>query len=209
MTTLPLKLVGTLARVPLTHGPDISHYETGIDFHAMRAGGIDRVICKATEGTGYTDPTYLDNYTRAKSVGLVVFAYVFLQPGNTTRQLSHFSDTTHLVPGDGQPIVDAETQGLGRSDTFQALRDLEMRGFRPILYASLSFWRDVLLSPLAWPLWLAAYRPDLPALPDGLTLFGWQHTDQGTCPGVPRPVDMSYYYGDLNSYIIGGQRREL
>ena len=191
-----------IVRIPLTHGPDVSHYEPVIDFHAIKGAGMDRVICKATEGSAYTDPTYSGFADRCRSVGLAVFAYAFLDPGNALAQTAHYCDVTHLQPGDGQPIVDAERQGLDRATTFLALHDLERRGFQPILYASLSFWEEVLLSPNRWALWLAAYRPNLPTLPDSVTLFGWQHTDIGICPGIAHPVDMSYFYGDLETFLI-------
>ena len=177
--------------------PDVSHYEAVDSFHEVAAIGCPAVILKASQGTHNVDPTYEDDYARAKQSGLVVGAYHYLEAGDVPVQIAHFLATAHLVPGDLRPIVDAEAPGLGRADTEQALDLLATRGLRPILYASASFWRDVLGSPTDHALWLAAYRPTMPALPTGVTLFAWQFTDRGVVKGIPSPCDCSHFYGDL------------
>jgi len=197
----------TLPITPTAHFPDISHFEPVEDFHAIAAGGAPLVITKATEGTRYTDPTYAGFSSRVRSVAaLILGAYVFEDAAPEGPQVTRFLSAAHLQSGDLQPVVDAEQLGLTRQETEAALHDLERRGYAPILYASLAFWRDVLGGPCRWWLWLAAYRADLPALPDGVNLFAWQHTDHGTCPGVGQPVDMSYLYvpvEDLPKFCIG------
>ena len=198
MTTLPSpKALRPNAPAPLTpfaQFPDLSHYEPDVQFHEIAAGGAPLVITKATQGTGYVDPTYKDFAARIRSVGMILGAYVFLDVGPEAPQIAHFLSVAHLQAGDLQPVVDAEAQGLGKAETFAALRDLEGRGYRPILYASLSFFHDALGSPCDWWLWLAAYRDNLPTLPNGVKLFAWQHTDHATFPGVAHPCDASYLY---------------
>ena len=181
---------------PTAHFPDISHFEPDVQFHDIAAGGCPLVITKCTEGSGYTDPTYQDFAARVRSVpGLIFFAYVFEDAAPEGSQIAHFFSTAHLHPGDGMPILDAEAAGLTRTETEDALEDMQRRGYSdPILYCDLSYYRDVLGSPTRWLLWLADYTGELPALPDGVRLFGWQHTDRGDCPGVAKPCDMSYLY---------------
>ena len=189
---------------PTFHFPDIYHGDHAVSFHDMAAAGIPLVILKATEGTAYTDPAFAARAARVRSVpGLALGAYAFLDARPGPPQAAHFLSAAHLQPGDLQPVVDAEKLGLTKAETFAALTDLEGRGYRPILYASLSFWRDVLGSPTRWALWLAAYCATLPALPDDVTLFAWQHSENSTCPGVVGPCDMSYAYGNLSDYLIG------
>jgi lysozyme len=191
---------------PTAHFPDISHFEPVEDFHAIAAGGCPLVITKATEGCGYNDPTYASFADRIRSVpGLILGAYVFEDPGPAIAQVAHYLSVAHLQPGDLQPIVDAEKLGLTCQETYDALENLEARGYRPILYCSLAFFTDVLHSPRPWWLWLAAYRANLPILPLGVRLFAWQHTDCGDCPGVGQPCDMSYLYiapTDLQNFCI-------
>ena len=180
---------------PTGHFADVSHYEPDIDFHAYAAGGCPLIITKATEGSTYTDPTYAGFAARARSVpGLIFGSYVFIDAGDPGPQISHYLSAAHLKPGDLQPCVDAEAAGLTKNETLDALRQLEASGYRPLLYCSLSFYVDVLGSPTQWWLWLAAYRDTLPKLPAGTKLFAWQHVDNGICPGVAHPCDMSYLY---------------
>jgi GH25 family lysozyme M1 (1,4-beta-N-acetylmuramidase) len=185
--------------------PDISHYEPNVQFHDIKASGVPCVITKATQGTSYTDPTFLDFLARGRSVGLIMGAYAFLNPGGGAAQADYLLEVGHLTSGDLQPIVDAEKLGLTKETTFAALEELTRRGYAPILYASLSFFGDVLGNPTDYPLWLAAYRAVLPDLPGSVALFAWQYTDRGHCPGVATTCDCSHFYGsldDLKSYCI-------
>lgn len=192
---------------PTAHFCDLSHYEPNADFHAIREqGGAPLVITKCTEGTGYTDPLYQSYARRVRTVPSLIFgAFLFLDAALAKPQTEHFFSTAHLRKGDLQPILDAEQKGLTRLETLGALENMELCGYRPILYCSLSYFEDVLGSPARWWLWLAAYRENLPTLPLGVKLFAWQHTDRGTCPGVAGPVDMNYLYvpvADLPDFCI-------
>ena len=194
------------SNLPFTaHFPDLSHYEPVENFHAIAQGGVPLVIIKATEGTRCTDPDYADFAARIRSVPLTLGAYVFEDAAPADSQVDHFLSAAHLGSGDLQPVVDAEQLGLTRQETEDALHDLEARGYRPILYASVAFWRDVLGSPAAWWLWIAAYRDQMPAMPAGANVLAWQHTDAGNCPGVGQPCDMSYLLvpvADLPKFCI-------
>ena len=185
-----------LKPIATAHFPDISHFvdPSSVDFHAVAAGGVPLVICKSSQGSHYTDPTYAGFASRIRSVPLILGAYCFLDVAPEGPQVAHFMNVAHLQKGDLQPVIDAEAAGLSKAETFAAMADLEGRGYRPILYCNLSFFADVLGSPTKWWLWLAAYRATLPTLPAGVKLWAWQHNDAGICPGVARPCDMSYLY---------------
>jgi len=179
---------------PTAHFADLSHYEPDVDFHKL-AETCPFVITKCSEGTGYIDPTYQGFADRVRTVPDLIFgSYVFLDAAPASPQVDHYLSAAHLEPGDLQPVVDAEALGLTRAETLAAMTDLELRGYRPILYASLSFYKDVLNAPSRWWLWLAAYRDNLPALPPGTKLFAWQHSDHAVFPGVAKPCDGSYLY---------------
>lgn len=186
-------------RTPTAHFPDLSHYEPVVDFHKVtREGGAPLVITKCSQGATSVDPTYADFAKRIHSVGAILGAYHYLDPLPAPEtQMAHFLATAKLQKGDLQPVIDAEAAGLTKETTFEALYSLEHRRYRPILYCSLAFWRDVLGSPVRWLLWLAAYRAALPALPDSVRLFAWQHTDCANFPGVAKPCDSSYLYVPL------------
>jgi GH25 family lysozyme M1 (1,4-beta-N-acetylmuramidase) len=191
---------------PTAHFADVSHWDAdGMDLH-LYATQSPLIVLKATEGHAYTDPTFAPVAARVRSVpGLALGAYVFEDAAPEGNQVNHYLSTAHLQPGDAQPIVDAEQLGLTAAETFAALEDLEHRGYDPILYASLAFWRDVLGSPTRWRLWLADYCAEMPELPADVTVFGWQHSQSATCPGIPHPCDMSYLFapgGDISAFLI-------
>ena len=182
--------------VATAHFPDLSHYTdpADADFHTLAAGGVPLVITKASEGSHFTDPTYAGFAQRIRSVPLILGAYCFLDVAPEGPQVAHFISVAHLQKGDLQPVIDAEATGLGKDETFAAMEDLEGRGYRPILYCSLSFFNDVLGSPTKWWLWVAAYRATMPILPAGVRVFAWQHSDHAVFPGIAKPCDGSYLY---------------
>ncbi len=181
--------------------PDLSHYEPDVDFHAVKAGGCPAVITKCSQGTTGVDPTYHDFAARIRSVGLPLGAYHYLLPDDVPGQMDHFLATAALTSGDIRPIIDAEAPGLDGAETREALSILAAKGKRPILYASWAFWRDTLGAPTDHALWLAAYRASVPPTP-GATVFAWQFTDRGRCPGVGRPCDCSYLMGRLGDFLL-------
>ena len=69
---------------------DLSHWDPADDYNAVRAAGIVGVIYKATEGTGYTDDTYVSQQHAAKAVGLKWGAYHFADASDVNRQISNF-----------------------------------------------------------------------------------------------------------------------
>jgi len=60
-----------------TNFADISHHQAGVDLDAYKKAGHTRIILKATEGTGYTDPTFAARWKKAGQIGLDRVAYHF------------------------------------------------------------------------------------------------------------------------------------
>ena len=61
-------------------GIDVSYWNSGIDWGKVRATGQRFALVKASEGPNYSDPTFKDNWTGAKSAGLLRGAYCFFHP---------------------------------------------------------------------------------------------------------------------------------
>jgi GH25 family lysozyme M1 (1,4-beta-N-acetylmuramidase) len=192
---------------PTGHFADVSHYDdANLDLHAyVNVGGCKLIILKASEGN-WADPTFARMSAQVRSMpGLTLGTYVYEDDAPEAGQIGAYLSTAHLQSGDLQPVVDAEALGLTRAETFAALEDLEHRGYAPILYCNKYFFVSVLGSPTRWRLWLADYTGALPALPDGVSLFAWQHTQNNSCPGIPAPCDMSYLFapsGDITPFLI-------
>jgi GH25 family lysozyme M1 (1,4-beta-N-acetylmuramidase) len=61
------------------YGVDVSSFQGSPDYAKVKASGVTFVIAKATEGVGYTDPTYARNRAAIRDAGLIPGAYHFLR----------------------------------------------------------------------------------------------------------------------------------
>jgi len=69
---------------------DLSHWDPADNYDAVKAEGIVGVIYKATEGTGYTDDTYVSQQQAAKACGLKWGAYHFADASDVGKQIDNF-----------------------------------------------------------------------------------------------------------------------
>jgi lysozyme len=69
---------------------DLSHWIQAQDYDAVKRDGIVGVIYKATEGTSYTDPTYVGQQRAAKEAGLKWGAYHFANGSDVEQQVDNF-----------------------------------------------------------------------------------------------------------------------
>lgn len=91
---------------------DISSFQKGINLSGWHA-----VCAKASEGTGWSDPTFSDNRTHAATVGAFFFGYHFLHAGNGAAQADHYFGCAGKTPcmidlepttGSNPSLADAE-----------------------------------------------------------------------------------------------------
>ena len=61
-------------------GVDISTIQGNVDFNAVKASGIDFVVCRCGVGNGGIDANYSKNVAGATAAGLKVMAYHFIYP---------------------------------------------------------------------------------------------------------------------------------
>lgn len=186
---------------------DISHHQATADFAKVKAGGTVGVILKATEGTSYVDPTYIDRNEAALRAGLMTAPYHFLKPGSIERQMDWFLAKTQ--PDDGSRLViDYEAEGLKIADLEAAVRylktnapkcELTVYGANGFLGAQLGNKKNDLLAANT-SLWVASYRNDAPTItnlkPTWSVWSLWQYTDKSTVDGVPGPVDGNRWNGN-------------
>jgi lysozyme len=69
---------------------DLSHWDPAYDYDAVLEAGIVACIYKATEGDGYTDPTYVEQQAQAKEAGLLWGAYHFANAEPVMAQVDNF-----------------------------------------------------------------------------------------------------------------------
>jgi len=203
---------------------DISHWETVTDFKALKAAGIQAVICKATEGLYYADDTY-DRYAKgAREAGLLVGAYHFGTSENVKDQVNRFiarvgrDNTDVLLALDWEPNPRGKpwTMTLDQAKEFCNLI-FEKTGRWPVIYSghtvkeALGYkTKDSVLANCR--LWLAHYS-DKPTWPFGTwpTLWLHQYSESGRLPGIPNDyVDLNFYAGiDLSKDWWGPRSDKL
>lgn len=94
-------------------GVDISHYQSGlkIDWATAKNAGLKFLYHKATEGIGYTDPSYGPRRGETKAHGVRFGAYHFARPqvGNARAEALHFLSVAKPELGEMVPALDLET----------------------------------------------------------------------------------------------------
>ncbi len=152
-----------------------------IDWAAAKAGGVQAVFGKATQGTTYTNPYYRDYVSACASAGIPFAAYHFANMTTPAAEAAYFRS----VAGPNAKVLDIETSSTTAwIDAF--LVALNEPSTEEMTYGSASTLPRNVTRGLLWP---AAYGP-APG-------FGecWQTTDAQTVPGIGSPVDASVCTG--------------
>jgi lysozyme len=199
---------------PFLNGIDVSHFQQSIDWPAVAASGIHFCFIKATEGASHVDPRFASNWQAAGQAGIARGAYHFFQPAvPVTAQANLFLKTLpKLESGDLPPVLDLEAPQLwtaipaaNRAALAVSWLETVESGLhsRPIVYLSPAFMTEVLHNAstlAAYPVWLAHHTMDPgPNVPTPWTKWTfWQHTPQGTTPGISTVVDLNRFNGTLD-----------
>jgi lysozyme len=204
-----------MATVP---GIDVSYWNAGIDWPKVRAAGQRFTFIKASEGDGYLDPTFDDNWRGAKTGGLLRGAYHFFRANaDAKKQANKFIDYVNSMndPGELPPVLDLETADgqsrdkiISRAKTWLDLVEAAFK-LKPIIYSGLYFLQDhfseVGGGPPVWakdyPLWLAQYPSQYvpamePSLPRGWFKWNfWQYSEKGRVNGINANVNLDVFNG--------------
>ncbi|TMK83650.1 MAG: glycoside hydrolase, partial [Actinobacteria bacterium] len=173
------------------------------------------VFAKATEDQDYIDPTYGTNRVDANAAGMVVGAYHYARPDNSTddalKEADHFVDTALPTPGDLKPVIDLEDSGgLGVAPLtawlWAWLGEVQAKtGVKAIIYTSPNFWQTHMGNTDAFAkggyslLWIAHWFVPKPTVPGsnwgGHGWTFWQLDDCLQVPGIGGCVDGDVYNG--------------
>ncbi|MHB1847203.1 MAG: GH25 family lysozyme, partial [Deltaproteobacteria bacterium] len=201
--------LSSCASGPTVAGIDVSSYQGAIDWRQVASSGQSFAYTKATEGTGWVDPTFAANWAGSQAAGLARGAYHFFHPGeDPIAQASFFVQTMGpLGPGDLPPMIDWEvTDGVSASTNaangaaFLA-RVQELTGRVPILYTSPGYWYGIGApsSFSQYPLFIANYGVSCPGLPPPWGRWAiWQSGSAGSIGGIGGQVDTDVFQGSLD-----------
>lgn len=202
-------IVPALGSAPI--GPDVSHFQSSIDWPVVAKTGAGFAITKASEGLTYTDPTFAASWAGIRASGIRVRgAYHFGHPKESAADQAKFFVATvgKLQPGDFLAL-DIETNDTFVSasqvaewskefvDAVVALTHLPRA--RVLLYTGAWFWDPYaggssMLSE--HPLWISGYVPRAPPMPRGWDQWTfWQYTDTAKMSGIASAVDLSVFKG--------------
>jgi GH25 family lysozyme M1 (1,4-beta-N-acetylmuramidase) len=165
---------------------------------ALRNSGASLLICKATEGTGFKDDTLWAHRLRAKRAKVRFGSYLFLHARQSGAAQAEFY-LGYAKPRPGELVVidaepggqDGETVGRMAGVADACARQLEHAGHHPILYASSSYWLQLIRAeptlrrlkvweaqyPGRFSRWLPRLARLRVRLRHGVTVVLWQFTD--------------------------------
>ncbi len=192
--------------------PDVSHHNAPLSM-----AGAPVVIAKATEGSGFVDPSYSDFHRQANTAGVPFMGYHWVNTDSIASQAAN----AHSVMGSTPCMWDAEATGV----TVMRLVDLTNQyrgrgGVVHMVYLPRWFWHDHMgapdLSPLV-QLGLHLVSSNYTAYSDfgpgwtpygGMTPVQWQYSDN--VPFNGKPVDFNAFKGTADQYqeLISGNTKE-
>jgi lysozyme len=188
---------------------DLSHYDPANDYAKVKAAGIVGVIYKATQGTGYQDPTYDKQRSAALKAGLKWGAYHFGDGSDVKLQVANFLGFAQIDPEtlfclDFEPNSSSQMSLAQAKDFITQVENGLGRTAECVLYSGNQIKEQLGSKKDAWwgarRLWLAQYGTSPVVQASWKTYWLWQYTDgtQGPKPHTVAGCDSGGV--DCNSY---------
>ncbi|MFE9424069.1 lysozyme [Kitasatospora sp. NPDC006697] len=206
---------GLAPLVTQTRGMDVSSYQGNVAWSTAKANGSAFAYVKATEGTGYTNPYFAQQYNGSYNSGMIRGAYHFALPNASSgaTQATYFVNHGGGWSADGKtlpPALDIEYNpygatcyGLSQSAMVSWIASFSntvhsLTGRYPTIYTTTDWWTTCTGNNGGFgatnPLWIARYSSSVGTLPNGWSYQTfWQYADSGTFPG-----DQDYFNGALD-----------
>lgn len=215
-TTMPLKPVKEkperVAKNDTLHGIDVSHFNGTIDWIGIAARKESNfTYAKATQGQGFKDPKFDENWTGLAETDIRRGAYHFFVPTDDPKeQAAFFIETVGaLKASDLPPMIDIEDTDMGKltNAEFQAnvlvwLKIVEAHyGVKPIVYTYTPYANRYLTHPqfADYKLWVAEYtdapQPHIPIAWKDKGWYMWQYTSQDEINAISGYVDCDRLIG--------------
>ncbi len=190
-------------------GIDVSSHQGNVNWSHWWNQGKRFAYVKATEGTGYRNPYFAQQYNGSYRVGMIRGAYHFALPNRSggKTQANYFVDHGGGWSRDGKtlpPALDIEYNPYGASCYGLSQRAMVkwLRAFSnqvrartsryPVIYTTTDWWRSCTGNNSSFgatnPLWIARWSSSVGALPAGWRFHTfWQYTSS--------PLDQNRFNG--------------
>ena len=185
---------------------DLSHFNTVTSFSDVKASGIVGVIHKATQGTGWMDPTYDTRKQQALSAGLWWGAYHFGTNEDGAAQAQYFLSKVNPGPKDLLALDFEENPSsqmtIAQAEQF-ATEIFNKTGRYPGFYSDAlagNMLGGNVSSVLAncW-FWRAEYSGSSPSVPPTWSNWTmWQYTSSGSVNGITGECDRDTFNGSMD-----------
>ncbi|CAG7571618.1 GH25 family lysozyme M1 (1,4-beta-N-acetylmuramidase) [Barrientosiimonas humi] len=192
-------------------GIDVSGWQGNVDWQGQWNLGKRFAYVKATEGTGFRNSYFAQQYTGSYDVGMIRGSYHFALPDRSTgaAQAEFFARNGGGWSRDGKTlpgVLDIEYNPYGAScyglsqtamvswiSSFTT-RYKQLTGRDAVIYTTTDWWKTCTGSTTRFgatnPLWIARYASTPGELPAGWGYYTfWQYSDT--------PIDQDTFNGDL------------
>ncbi|MEW1657255.1 MULTISPECIES: lysozyme [unclassified Streptomyces] len=186
-------------------GVDVSSHNHRVNWHKLHRMGIRFAYVKATEGTGYKNPYFTQQYRGSYDVGMIHGAYHFALPDHSSgsaqaRYFAHrgggWSPDGRTLPGAldleynpyGATCYGKSHAGMVRWIADFARTYRALTGRDAVIYTSTNWWKRCTGNSGRFgrsnPLWIPRYGRHVGKLPSGWRFHSiWQHTSKGRTVG--------------------------
>ncbi len=195
-------------------GIDVSRHNKEINWQAVKDSGIEFAILRTSYGWSdwekQTDQQLKNNIAGAKAAGIPIGAYHYsyaTNPQEALLEADFFIDRLRWTQWEYPVFIDLEDKcqknltNAQRTDIILTfLQRLQEAGYYTGFYTCLNWQRYMLdMNRLGGhELWIAHWHPTCGCTrPYGI----WQHTSNGSVPGIDGRVDLDFCYVDYPSII--------
>lgn len=191
-------------------GIDISNWQAGLDISKL---DVDFVICKATEGVGFTDPTCNDFIEQCELENKLWGFYHFARENEPEDEAEYFYNECKGYFKRGIPVLDYETNNYDNCEWCERFiqRLYDLSGVWAIIYISAYRCSEYSGSwiPEKCGLWVAGYPYTMSDWTDDEMPYEispwsfaaiWQFTSQLIIPGFWEKLDGDIAYMDASAW---------
>lgn len=196
-------------------GVDISSYQGNIDWKKLEQQGVSFAFIKATEGSGFTDEYFADNYRNSAETSIRIGAYHFFSFDSSGKtQAENFIKTVEKREGMLPPVIDVEYyngNGSNPPDENKARQNLseliailkKHYGMNPIIYATdVTYNRYIKNHFTENDIWIRSIFTKA-KLPDNRNWTFWQYCNRGRLDGydgVEKFIDLNVFNGTPSEF---------